>query len=270
MNHAELTADHVLDRLGIINSEDLLLLNEIIYERGLIIRECPMTGSEARLLIGSGRPIISVSSSIMVNPQRRRFSIAHELGHFELHRGKTPFQYCTPRDIHESLNNSIENDEIEANQFASAFLLPARFVEKPFSENKPSFTLISEWAKKLETSLTSTAIRLTTFTKEPVAVVYSEKGVIKYFQPSREFDGLGVFPDVGNFVKINTGAKSLFYGSENLNQWQEVRAAYWFRENRDAFDRNDTIQEWSIKMPNYEGVLSLIWVKDPLGQKNGW
>jgi len=270
MSHAESTADHVLERLGIYNPDDLLLLNEIVYERGLIIRECPMVGSEARLLCGLGKPIISVSSSPTINPQRRRFSIAHELGHFELHRGKNLIHNCTPRDIHESQSNSTTNDEIEANQFASAFLIPARFVERPFSEKEPSFTLISEWAKRLDTSLTSTALRFTSFTNEPVAVIYSEKGVIKYFQSSKEFNDLGVFPDVGNLVRINTGAKKLFDGYENLNQWQEVRAASWFREDRDTFDRNDTIQEWSIKMPTYEGVLSLIWVKDPLGLKNGW
>ena len=56
---------------------------------------------------------------------------------------------------------------------ASAFLIPSRFVERPFTDNEPSFDLITEWAEKLETSLTATAFRFARFTSEPVAIVYS-------------------------------------------------------------------------------------------------
>ena len=87
MGDPETTANHILDRLEIYVVEDLLLLDEIVIARGALIRECPMEGAEARLLVGPGKPIISVSSSPFVNPYRRRFSIAHELGHLEMHRG---------------------------------------------------------------------------------------------------------------------------------------------------------------------------------------
>ncbi len=226
--------------------------------------------AEARLLVGPGRPIISVSSSPFVHPHRRRFSVAHELGHLEMHRGTSLLRSCTKFDIQDKPNNSSIGAEQEANQFASAFLLPARFVEEPFARNEPSFRVISEWADKLETSLTATALRYSHFTREPVAVVYSFRGTIQYFQPSSEFMELGVFPDVNGPVGSHTGARKLFSGKDAPYQWQEVRAAEWFREDRSAFDRDDTIREWSIGMPNYEAVLSLIWVMEPLGQNDGW
>jgi len=194
----------------------------------------------------------------------------HELGHLEMHRGTGLLRSCTKLDIQEKPTGTSNNAEQEANQFASAFLIPTRFVEPPFAENEPSFDLISDWANKLQTSLTATALRFTRFTREPVAVVYSLRGIIQYFQPSSEFLDLGVFPDVYQPVGSNTGARKLFTGRDVPDQWQEVRAAEWFRENKSAFDRNDTIREWSIGMPNYGAVLSLLWVKEPLGQDDGW
>lgn len=271
MGDPETTANHVLNRLEITVVEDLQLLDEIIYARGALIRECQMEGAEARLLLGLGKPIISVSSSPSVNSYRRRFSIVHELGHLEMHRGTDLLRSCTKIDIQERPNGSSKNiAEQEANQFASAFLIPARFVEDPFKANVPSFDLISEWAQKLKTSLTATALRFTRFTREPVAVVYSFQGKIQYFQPSSEFMELNVFPDVNQTMGSNTAARKLFSGKEVSRQWQEVRAADWFRENKNAFDRNDTIKEWSIGMPNYDAVLSLLWVHKPLGQDIDW
>lgn len=270
MSHPETIANHVLDRLEISDVEDLLFLEEIVHARGALIRECPMEGAEARLLVGPGKPIISVSSSPLVHPRRRRFGVIHELGHLEMHRGTGLLRSCTKLDIQDGLASTSVNVEQEANQFASAFLIPARFIEQPFSKNEPSFGLISEWAVKLSTSLTATALRFTRFTQEPVAVVYSFRGTIQYFQPSTGFLELGVFPDVNHPMGSNTGAKKLFSGRVVSQAWQEVRAAEWFREDKSAFDRNDTIREWSIGMPNYEAVLTLLWVNEPLGQNDGW
>ena len=271
MGYPETIANHVLDRLEISVEEDLLLLDEIVYARGSIIRECPMDGSEARLLVGPGKPIISVSSSPFIHPHRRRFSIVHELGHLEMHRGTGLLRSCTKLDIQDRpASSTLIDAEQEANQFASAFLIPARFVEQSFTGNMPSFELISEWAEKLQTSLTATALRYIRFTREPVAVVYSIRGTIQYFQPSSEFVELGVFPDVNQPMGSNTVARKLFSGKDAPCQWQEVRAAEWFREDKSAFDRGDMIREWSIGMPNYEAVLSLLWVNEPLGQKDGW
>ncbi len=270
MADPEATANYVLDRLDISVPEDLLLLDEIVHARGILIRECLMEGSEARLLVGPGKPIISVSSSPYINLHRRRFSIVHELGHFEIHRGSGILRSCTKLDIQEGLSGTSVNVEREANQFASAFLMPTRFVKDPFAENGPSFELISYWANKLQTSLTATALRFTHFTREPVAIVYSHQGIIQYFQASSEFMGLGVFPAVNSLVGTNTGARKLFNRRDVPDQWQEVRAAEWFRENKSAFDREDMIREWSVGMPNYDAVLSLLWVSEPLGLDDNW
>jgi hypothetical protein len=157
------------------------------------------------------------------------------------------------------------NPEQQANQFASAFLLPARFVEQPFVQNPPSFELISEWADRLQTSLTATTFRFLHFTHEHVAAVYSVAGRIQYFQSSPGFTELGVFPDVNGPPGLRTAASELFGGKSVQSGWRQVQAAEWFREDAGAFDREDTMQEWSVGMPSYDAVLSLLWVDQPLG-----
>ncbi len=270
MSLPETIADSVLDKLDVSRTDDLLFLKEIVYARGAMLRELQLDGAEARLMTGPGRPIIAVSSSPLIGHHRRRFSIAHELGHLEMHRGTGLLMNCTKRDIQDKPDNTNINTEKEANQFASAFLMPARFVERPFTDNEPSFDIISDWSTKLDTSLTATAFRFMRFTPEPIAVVYCVRGVIQYFQSSIEFTELGVFPDVKNPVGTNTDARILFQGGNVKNQWRTVRASEWFRENKSAFDRTDEIKEWSIRMPSYDAVLSLLWIDEPLGEDGDW
>jgi len=221
-------------------------------------------------MLGHGKPIVTVSSSPSINSERRRFGIAHELGHLEMHRGHALLLSCTREDIQDKPDGSTIEIEKEANDYASAFLMPARFVGKPFTDNAPSFDLIAEWASILQTSLTATAFRFVALTSEPVAVVYSHDGIIRYFQGSAEFRELGVFPDVRNRMGTDTDASRIFRGLTTKNQWHETRASAWFRENKAAFDDSDVVKEWSISMPSYAAVLSLLWVEEPLGEDSTW
>jgi Zn-dependent peptidase ImmA (M78 family) len=53
--------------------------------RGALVRDENLNGAEARLVIFGDRAIISASTHI-IEPLQRRFAIAHEIGHLELHR----------------------------------------------------------------------------------------------------------------------------------------------------------------------------------------
>jgi Zn-dependent peptidase ImmA (M78 family) len=79
--------------------------------------------------------IIGVNESN--STERQRFSIAHEIGHYLLHEGKL----IVDRDIKYQVNyrNSksslgIDSEEIEANQFASALLMPDKFIIEDLKE----------------------------------------------------------------------------------------------------------------------------------------
>jgi Zn-dependent peptidase ImmA (M78 family) len=69
------------------------------------------------------------------HPNRQRFTIAHELGHFLLHKGQTIHLDEGRGAFTVNLRNTEssrgeDNDEREANLFAAELLMPARFLER--------------------------------------------------------------------------------------------------------------------------------------------
>src|SRR5258708_1044879 len=77
-------AETVIDALDINSIVDLQLLDCIAFDRGAIIKRRTLKSAEARIVIGFPYSVISINES--GDPARDRFSIAHELGHLEMHR----------------------------------------------------------------------------------------------------------------------------------------------------------------------------------------
>lgn len=254
--YPETVANEVLDDLQISSPEDLQLLPQIAFARGAVIREDNLEGTEARLTYLRDKSIITISSNI-ANPERKRFSICHELGHLELHSN---FYSCKTEDIKDKLLTEIDDDESQANQFASAFLLPARFVEEEFVGNVPTFDLIRAVASEFNTSLTATALRMTDFSKEPIAVVFSFAGKIKWFRETDDFKKMELFVKVGSSVTQISSAGRLFNGKDIRAGWREVPLDSWLKEGN--FIKDAKIKESSLHMPNYNAVLSLLWIDD--------
>lgn len=68
------------------------------------------------------------------HPNRQRFTIAHEVGHYLLHDGGTYVDRSTTARFrsHEA-GSGTAREEREANQFAAALLMPSRWVRQEFS-----------------------------------------------------------------------------------------------------------------------------------------
>jgi Zn-dependent peptidase ImmA (M78 family) len=101
--------------------------------------------------------------TILVNqsdaPFRKRFTIAHELGHYFLHLlGNGEFvdtQVDLFRDT-ESDGTERRNAEVQANQFAAALLMPEELVRSVFKETKN----VDSLARLFNVSEEAMAIRL--------------------------------------------------------------------------------------------------------------
>lgn len=74
-------------------------------------------------------------------PPRRRFTVAHELGHFSLlHRDGERPAYCRSKSIDPGdARPPIPPTESEANAFAAAVLMPARLVRERYRVLKGDF-----------------------------------------------------------------------------------------------------------------------------------
>ncbi len=261
-------ADRVLDSLAIENLSDLKLLESIAWERGAIVQHKPLDGAEARLAVVGRRAVITVSSTVS-DSRRKRFSIAHELGHLELHRNDSKLAICTTDDIGNWASQQAGTSrEQDANDFAAALLLPKRFFAPLCDDQDPSLDLIGKLADTFEVSLTATAIRYTNFTTEACAVVFSQQGYIKWFRGSKEFEDLEVFVDVRSKLDPSSQAASYFQGHSVSPLFKPVRASAWFRPG--GYRRDAMIQEQSWPMPNYDAVLTLLRVDEDIEDEDDY
>lgn len=265
-------AERVLDDLHVSSPNDLQLLEQMIWERGALVRYKNLEGSEARLTV-VGKPAIITISDKINDPQRRRFSIAHELGHFEMHRFRNSLSLCTKEKINDwwtgiSLKDSGYNQEQEANLFASALLLPERFFASLCVRGDPSLDYIADLADRFNVSLTATAIRYLFFSEEPLAVVWSQENHIRWFQETKAFaeirDELKFFIDVRSRLDSSTRASYFFRSGGIPLGIKSVPASAWFTPGE--YSKSATIKEHSIAMPTYNSVLTLLWVDDVIDE----
>jgi hypothetical protein len=207
---------------------------------------------------------------VIDDPRRRRFNIAHEIGHLELHRTHSRLSICLSDDLDDwRPREGVKNQEQAANEFAAALLLPERFFAPRCGEDDPSLNHISQLAEDFNVSLTATAIRYTDFCDEPTAVVFSRDGYIRWFRGSKEFDllreDLGIFIDVRSRVDPSTRAASFFQGHPISPNPRRIEASAWFVPGNYSPIARIVEQSWG--MPAYNAVLSLLWVDEELDEE---
>lgn len=94
--------------------------------------------------------------------KRRRFTIAHELGHFYLHSKNKPLFVDKSKEIMYRNSDSSTGEimkEREANAFAAALLMPRCLIEEHINESK-DFEGVGSLAKKFNVSTQAMSFRL--------------------------------------------------------------------------------------------------------------
>jgi Zn-dependent peptidase ImmA (M78 family) len=98
------------------------------------------------------------------HPNRQRFSLAHELGHFCLHQGGTYIDKdVTVRFRDEESGSGTNVEERQANQFAAALLMPTPWVRRAFQASPFAFgddSALSQLAEAFQVSTQAMSIRL--------------------------------------------------------------------------------------------------------------
>lgn len=146
-------AEALLRELGITEPEEIDL-EAIAYHVGAQVRFRPLCGCEAHILGCNGRAIITVKQDS--SPSRKRFSIAHELGHWRYHRGKT--LVCRVDEYRPREGTSPEK---VADAYAADLLMPRYlFLARAASLGNIAFDTIGSLGGAFKTSVTATAIRL--------------------------------------------------------------------------------------------------------------
>lgn len=115
------------------------------------------------------------------NGRRRRFTFAHELGHFMCHRElRDKFE-----DSEDSLNDFRDEIETEANVFASWLLMPANLLRNEFHGAAWKTETLRAIGNRFECSLQACALRFVQLCSKPVAFVVSRDGMIIWATKSK-------------------------------------------------------------------------------------
>ena len=111
--------------------------------------------------------------------ERQRFTIAHELGHFILHRSQKQSFNCDSQSVHTGIDG-LRQIEREADEFASNLLMPGDLLREWISNQRIDLHVLSAIAKRFQVSFEALCIRLIKFTKQRAILVYWDNGFVKY------------------------------------------------------------------------------------------
>lgn len=138
-------------------------VDEIIKKQGIRLVPYEEPGISGILMIERSKATIGYSEH--ENAKRQRFTKAHELGHFMLHRGGDLFIDKGFNIMHRPSTNTPSStwQEWEANEFAACLLMPEELVKEEMRKLKVDYEA-EEWlvhlAKKFDVSLTAMSIRI--------------------------------------------------------------------------------------------------------------
>ena len=244
-------AELVLNELGITHPSEIDL-EAIAWTLGVRVRYRPLDGCEARIIGHGDKAIITVNSRS--HPRRRRFSIGHELGHWQYHRGR--LLTCQAAEIG-SAGEGRSPRERSADIYAANLLLPG-YLLQPIARTYPrlTFQVVREIADLFDTSITSTAIHLVEGRHFPALLVCHGPQGKKWSTRSPDVPGRW-FPrpelDVDGFA-----FGVLFGGQSDDRAPRKIPAEAWF--DRPEAERYE-VTEQTFRTGDGE-ILTLILIAD--------
>lgn len=253
---AVLVARDLLINCGIDNPSEIAIADLINLNDG-IVQEIPLDNCDGRMVMKNGRSIVSLNSNIEY-PQKKRFVLAHELGHMLLH-GNSEATFSDDYATLEAYKNGPQ--EIEANEFASELLMPESLFKQACFKRKFSSDLLRELAETFNTSITSTAYRYRQFGNHPICLFFSKDGKIIYWKKSDDFSVW--IPDRNKLsvpadsVAFEYYSKGTIYSKKDSDQ--QIFKSTWFELGENNADT--PMFEYCVVTPRYNTVLSVIWEK---------
>lgn len=254
-NNAISSAVNILKEFYITNPAEVEL-EDLAYLRGSVVRDAAMNNCEGRLIRSGSNGIITINSNIR-EPGKRRFAIAHELGHFELHEKANQFSNFVDQNQNFLEWYKISAIEREANIFAAELLMPSERFKGACEKQEPIFKNICAVAKFFKTTITSTAIRYVDLGPYPSMLIVSEGGKIKWSVHSDDFPYR--FIKNGRAVERGSIAFDLFAGNKANKSHDMVMGSIWLSDDW-SVPEDLLLYESSILLPSYNTVLSFIWV----------
>jgi hypothetical protein len=243
-------AERLLQDLG-VDAPENIDVDAIALCVGAQVRYDALSGCEARI-VGTGEKAI-ITVRLGTHLRRKRFSAAHELGHWALHRGRSFI--CRSDDIGNYQGTSPVHER-EADGYAADLLLPA-YLFRPLASRlrELSFEGIRDIADRFSTSLTATALRVIDANTHATMLIAHDGVGRRWFRRSRDVPDRW-FPRAK--LDPDSYAYDLVHGSGTDERSHTMDATAWF----DSDEANaKEVTEQSIRIGD-GATLTLLTFKD--------
>ena len=219
----------------------------------VFVKQDRLDGAAAMLTWRRDSGIVTVNTNT-VERGRRMFAVAHELGHFRLHKDKSAGFACTDEMFMAWYKGSTL--EPEANAFAAELLMPESSFRRVGAGHKPSRDLFQHICDHFQTSLTASCFRYVETECYPCALFVAVDGKLKWVVKSRDLAHYKIRP-IGQILDNGSCAGEFFEtGRTDELEPQQVLTSTWFSE----FPRElEFVHELPFCTPRLNMTVSLVW-----------
>jgi len=192
-------------------------------------------------------------NSALKSPGRIRFTQAHELGHYVLHRSaRTQFQ-CTSEDMLD-WSGQDKGIEAEADRFAAYLLMPLNDFRQQIPE-VVTLDAISKCTERYGVSLTAALLQWLSFTEVKAVMVSSRDGFMRWAQSSEPAFKAGAFFSARRkTTEIPAGSLAADSSIRHEREGVEIPAKLWFPNA----DTKATVREMKVTTDQYESTITLL------------
>ena len=215
-----------------------------------------VTGAAERISTLGDRARIRITDAIVL-PGRRAFTIAHAIGH-KVCGHRIPGDRDVEGWIEFACGRRGSIEEREADVFATEHLTPEPWVRPYCTTAHVDLEVVRAIARVFPVSPVMAAVRFVELTHHACAVVYVERGRVKWFKASRCFPGR---IEPGSEVPCGSQARRFSDHVSISDEACHVDARAWLPTSRRIAENAVIIEHAQvIPEPGWGGVLSLLWI----------
>jgi Zn-dependent peptidase ImmA (M78 family) len=189
------------------------------------------TSFEGVLVTDDAKSTGSIAYNQASRIERRRFTIAHEIGHFLIPWHGASAQCATADMGVLKSQDTRKSKEAEANRFAAALLTPTALFTRHIRQfGSPETEHVLALATRYQVSKEMAARRYTDLCDHVCAIIFSHQGAVRYFPKTRACPYL----DIAKGNPLPPGSLSARGRSQpgHLYEWTETTPEIWFGVSR--------------------------------------
>ncbi len=218
------------------------------------VQAANIKGFDGALFPGDGRKEwLLLYNETVSSPGRVRFTQAHELGHYILHRLLRDSFQCSEADM---LNWSQDDKDIEgqADLFASYLLMPLDDYRKQVTTTV-DLDVLGHCADRYGVSLTAAILKWLQYTDEKAVLVISNDGFINWAWSSEPAAKAGAFFRTRkSVIPVPNGALAANTEITQDRTGTQIPASIWFPHA----NANTPLREMKVYAEQYGIVMSLL------------